>query len=81
MTIQTTSMASARANFAESLDAASKGEVILIQRRGKPDTAIVDADLLEDFLSSTNPRIIDKIASVRAESGSVSIDEAFSGLL
>lgn len=81
MTIQTTSMASARANFAESLDAASKGEVIIIQRRGKPDTAIVDADLLEDFLSSTNPRIIDKITSVRAESGSVSFDEAFSGLL
>jgi prevent-host-death family protein len=81
MTIQTTSMASARANFAESLDAASKGEVILIQRRGKPDTAIVDADLLEDFLSSTNQRIINKISSVRAESGSVSFDEAFSRLL
>ena len=81
MTIQTTSKASARANFAESLDAASKGEVILIQRRGKPDTAIVDADLLEDFLSSTNQRIINKISSVRAESGSVSFDEAFSRLL
>jgi antitoxin (DNA-binding transcriptional repressor) of toxin-antitoxin stability system len=28
-------MASARANFAESLDAASNGEVVLIQRRAK----------------------------------------------
>ena len=36
MTIQTTSMASARANFAESLDAASNGEVILIQRQANP---------------------------------------------
>jgi prevent-host-death family protein len=81
MTIQTTSMTNARANFAESLDAASKGEVILIQRRGKPDTAIVDADLLEDFLSSTSPRIIAKIQSARSESGLISYEEAFSGLL
>ena len=81
MTIQTTSMANARANFAESLDAASKGEVILIQRRGKPDTAIVDADLLEDFLSSTNQRIINKISSVRVESSLLSFNEVFSGLL
>jgi len=81
MTIQTTSMTSARANFAESLDAASKGEVILIKRRGKPDTAIVDADLLEDFLSSTNPRIIAKIKSARSESESISYEVAFSGLL
>jgi prevent-host-death family protein len=81
MTIQTTSMSNARANFAESLDAASKGEVIVIQRRGKPDTAIVDADLLEDFLSSTNPRIIAKINSARSETGSISYDQAFSNLL
>lgn len=81
MTIQTTSMAKARANFAESLDAASNGEVILIQRRGKPDTAIVDADILEDFLSSTNPRIIKKVNSARAEAESVPFDEVFSGIL
>ena len=81
MIIQKTSMAKTRANFAESLDAASNGEVILIQRRGKPDTAIIDADLLEDFLSSTNPRIINKISSARSESDSVSFDEAFSGIL
>jgi prevent-host-death family protein len=80
MTIQTTTMASARANFAESLDAASNGEVVLIQRRGKPDTAIVDAELLEDFLSSTNPRIISKIKSSRSEK-SISYSEAISDLL
>jgi prevent-host-death family protein len=81
MTIQTTSMASARANFAESLDAASNGEVILIQRRGKPDTAIIDADLLEDFLSSINPRIINKIKLAREESDYISFEDAFSGIL
>ena len=80
MTIQTTTMASARANFAESLDAASNGEVVLIQRRGKPDTAIVDAELLEDFLSTTNPRIISKIKSSRSEK-SIPYSEAISGLL
>lgn len=81
MTVQTITMANARANFADSLDAASNGEVIVIKRRGKPDAAIVDADLLEDYLASTNPRIIRKINAARKQTESVSFDDAFAGIL
>ncbi|HUD06140.1 MAG TPA: type II toxin-antitoxin system prevent-host-death family antitoxin [Candidatus Saccharimonadales bacterium] len=81
MSIQTTSMSKARAHFAEALESATNGGVVLVQRRGKPDAAIVDADLLEDFLASTNPRIIKKIQKARKENEDISFDEAFAGIL
>jgi len=81
MSIQTTSMSKARAHFAEALESATNGGVVLVQRRGKPDAAIVDADLLEDFLAATNPRIIKKIQAARKELENVSFDEAFADIL
>jgi prevent-host-death family protein len=81
MSVQTTSMSDARAHFAEALEAATNGEVVLVQRRGKPDAAIVDAELLEDYLAATNPRIIAKVQAARAEKDTISFDDAFSELL
>lgn len=80
MTVQTISMSDARSNFAESLDAASKGNVILVQRRGKPDTALVDAEILEDFLAATNPRLIRKVQKARKEKEAVSFETAFKSI-
>jgi prevent-host-death family protein len=80
MSVQTTSMSNARAHFAEALEAATNGEVVLVQRRGKPDAAIVDAELLEDYLAATNPRIVEKVQAARQEKEAVSFDDAFAGL-
>lgn len=80
MSIQTTSMSDARAHFAEALDAATNGGVVVIQRRGKPDAALVDAELLEDYLASVNPRIIKKVQKAREEKEAVSFDDAFSDI-
>lgn len=80
MSIQTTSMSDARANFAEALDAATSGDVVVIQRRGKPDAALVDAELLEDYLASVNPRLIKKAQRARAETESIPFDDAFSDI-
>ena len=80
MSVQTTSMSDARAHFAEALEAATNGEVVLVQRRGKPDAAIVDAELLEDYLAATNPRIVEKVQAARQEKEAVSFDDAFAGL-
>jgi prevent-host-death family protein len=77
MTTQTISMSDARANFAETLDAATKGDVILVTRRGKPDAALVDAEILEDYLASTNPRIIKKVQTARKEVELISFEDAF----
>lgn len=81
MTIQTTSMSEARAHFAETLETATNGEVVLVQRRGKPDAAIIDAELLEDYLAATNPRIIKKVQAARKEKEVITFDEAFAGIL
>jgi prevent-host-death family protein len=81
MGIQKTSMSQARAHFAEALEAATNGNVVLVQRRGKPDAAIIDAELLEDFLASTNPRIIKKVAKARAEKEILPFEEAFADVL
>lgn len=81
MSIQTTSMSKARAHFAETLETATNGEVILVKRRGKPDAAIVDAELLEDYLAAINPRIINKVQLARKEKEVVSFEEAFAGIL
>lgn len=80
MSIQTTSMSDARANFAEALEAATSGGIVVIQRRGKPDAALVDAELLEDYLASINPRIIKKVQKARAEKEFTSFNDAFSDI-
>jgi prevent-host-death family protein len=80
MSIQTTSMSDARAHFAEALEAAANGGVVVIQRRGKPDTALIDAELLEDYLASINPRIVKKVQKSREEKEVISFDDAFSDI-
>lgn len=80
MSIQTTSMSDARAHFAEALEAATNGGVVVIRRRGKPDAALVDAELLEDYLASINPRIIKKVQKARKEKNAIPFDDAFSGI-
>lgn len=80
MTTQSISMSNARANFAETLESATNGEVVLIKRRGKPDAAIVDAEILEDYLAATNPRIIKKVQAARQENEVVSFEDAFTAI-
>lgn len=80
MNIQKTSMSQARAHFAEALASATSGGVVLVQRRGMPDAAIVDAELLEDFMAATNPRIIKKVAAARARKELYSAEEVFGDL-
>ena len=80
MAIQKTTMAKTRANFAEALDAVADGDIVIIERRGKPDTALVDAELIEDYLAAVNPRIIRKIQRAHRET-TVSFHEVFADIL
>ena len=60
-------MTNLRSNLAGALDQVADGDIVLVKRRGKPDTALIDSDLLEDYIAATNPRIIKKVAKARAE--------------
>jgi prevent-host-death family protein len=67
MSVLETNMSNLRSNLADALDQAAKGDIVLVKRRGKPDAALIDSDLLEDYIAATNPRIIKKITKARAE--------------
>jgi prevent-host-death family protein len=67
MSITETNMTSLRSHLADALDQVAAGDVVLVKRRGKPDAALVDSELLEDFLAATNPRIIKQIAEARTQ--------------
>ena len=75
----TTTITSARLreNMAEALNSVSAGDVVIVKRRGKPDVALVDTDLLEDFLTSQNTRLIKKIGRARRETKGYSFEEVF----
>lgn len=70
-----------RSNLAGALDQVADGDIVLVRRRGKPDTALIDSDLLEDYIAATNPRIIKKVAKARAEKKTIPFDEVFADVL
>lgn len=74
------SMSELRSNLAEALDQVADGNPVIVTRRGQADAVLVDADLLEDIVSASNPRIIKKIKEARERNETYTIDEAFSML-
>jgi len=77
MTTTVITSAKLRENMAEALNSVSSGGVLIVKRRGKPDVAVVDTDVLEDFLTSQNPRFIKKIAKARRSTKTYSFEEVF----
>lgn len=80
MSISETNITNLRSNLADALDQVADGNIVLVKRRGKPNAALVDSDLLEDFVAATNPRIIKKTVRARSEvvSGkTVSFEDVF----
>lgn len=81
MSVYKTNMSNLRSNLADALDQVADGDIMLVKRRGKPDAALIDSDLLEDYLAATNPRIIKKTAKARAEKENIPYEEVFSDFL
>ena len=81
MSVKETNMRNARTNLAATLDSAASGNVVIIKRRGKSDTAVVDAELLEDWLAVQNPGYIESVAKARAEKEEIPFDEVFKDLV
>lgn len=84
MTTSKTNMSNLRSNLADALDQVAEGDIILVQRRGKPDAALIDSDLLEDYMLATNPSIIKKTMQARAEvkaSKVTPFEEVFSDIM
>ncbi len=81
MSVMETNMSNLRSNLADALDQVAGGDIVLVKRRGKPDAALIDSDLLEDYIAAINPRITKKVAQARAEKESIPFEEVFADIL
>ena len=77
MSTKTLTVSELRSNLADSLDAISHDEILIVTRRGKKDRAIIDLDRLEDLLAVTNPKYLKTIREARESKDYFSHDEVF----
>ena len=70
-----------RKNLSQALDAVRDNKnIILVKRRGKVESALIDIDNLEDMLAVQNPDYVKSIAKARADKKTYTPDEVFGDL-
>lgn len=77
MSTKTVSASDLRTNLAETLDAVSGEDIIIVTRRGKKERAIIDLDKLEDLLAANDPTYLKKIKEARESNEYLSHEEVF----
>lgn len=80
MSTKTVSVSDLRNNLADSLDAVTKEDILIVTRRGKKERAIIDLDKLEDLLAATDPKYLAQIKRARTSTEYLSHDEVFGDL-
>ena len=81
MSTKTIDASDMRKNLSEALDAVRDNKnIILVKRRGKVESALIDIDTLEDLLAVQNPEYVKSIAEARADTKSFTPDEVFGDL-
>ena len=81
MSTKTIDASDMRKNLSEALDAVrDEKNIILVKRRGKVESALIDIDSLEDLLAIQNPDYVSSIAEARAEKKSYTPEEVFGNL-
>lgn len=56
-----------RANLGDAINEVKKGNILEIRRRGKGEVALVDLEMLEDWLAVQDPEYVASIKKVREE--------------
>ncbi len=77
MGTKTVTASDLRTNLAETLDAVSGEDIVIVTRRGKKERAIIDLDKLEDLLAANNPTYLKKIKEARESSEYLSHEDVF----
>ena len=78
MATQTIDASMLRKNQSEVLDAVRDSKnIILVKRRGKVESALIDIDTLEDLLAVQDPEYIKSIAEARASKEWYTPEEVF----
>ena len=69
-----------RSNLADTLDAVSVGNIVVVERRGKTPRVIVDIDEFEDILAASNPEYLRDIKNARSSNSFLSHEDLFGNL-
>lgn len=80
MGTKTISASNLRNHLADTLEAVSADDIIIVTRRGKKERAIVDLDKLEDLLAASNPAYLKKIKEARESQEYFSHEQVFGNL-
>lgn len=80
MSTKTISASDLRSNLADTLDAISVDDVLIVTRRGKKERAIIDLDKLEDLLAANDPKYLQSIKKARESKEYFSHEEVFGDL-
>lgn len=81
MSTKTIDASDMRKNLSEALDAVRDNKnIILVKRRGKVESALIDIDSLEDMLAVQNPEYVKSIAEARASKKTFTPEEVFGDL-
>lgn len=81
MSTKTIDASDMRKNLSEALDAVRDNKnIILVKRRGKVESALIDIDSLEDMLAVQNPDYVKSIARARADKKTHTPKEVFGEL-
>ena len=80
MSIKTISSTKLRNNLSDALDSLSKDDVLVVNRRGKAEKAIIDLDMLEDLLAANDPKYIRSIKQARESKEMFTHEEVFGEL-
>lgn len=81
MSTRTIDVSDMRKNLSEVLDATRGNKnIILVKRRGKVESALIDIDSLEDLLAVQDPEYVKSIAEARASKKTYTPEEVFGDL-
>ncbi len=56
-----------RANLGDVINEVKKGTILEVRRRGKGEVALIDLEMLEDWLASQDPKYVASIKQARAQ--------------
>ena len=81
MSTKTIDASDMRKNLSQALDAVrDQKNIILVKRRGKVESALIDIDSLEDMLAIQNSEYVKSIAEARANKKTYTPEEVFGDL-
>lgn len=77
MSTKTIDATDLRNNLSGALESVTEGQTLLVKKRGKMHSVIIDIDRFEDLLAANDPEYLKTIQEARASKERFSADDVF----